>query len=147
MRGYFGVGLVNPKSAVNVGSVLRAAHCFSAAFIHVTGQRFKRLKQNPTDTMKSWKHLPVTELDDIFDALPHSCVPIAVDLLPDALPLPKFKHPERAFYIFGAEDATLGKAVTSRCKYSIVIPSKYCLNLAAAVNVILYDRISKYKKL
>ena len=78
-----------------------------------------------------------------MDAIPFDCDPVAVDLLADARPLPGFTHPERAFYIFGPEDGTLGKAITARCVHKVYIPTKHCLNLAMAANTVLYDRAAK----
>ena len=57
--------------------------------------------------------------------------------------LNNYKHPERAFYIFGAEDQTLGKRIVSFCRDIVYIPTKTCMNLAATVNVVLYDRMVK----
>jgi len=139
-RGYAAVGLVDPKTAANVGSAIRACHVFNASMIAISGVRYKG---SATDTTKGWRHIPLLRCEDVLDALPFDCAPVAVDILPGAIPLPEFNHPPRAFYIFGAEDQTLGARVTSRCAYSVVIPSAYCLNLAAAVNVILYDRVAK----
>ena len=140
MRGYCGIGLDNPKSNINVGSVIRAAGVYGAAFVAASGGRWSSDK---TDTMKHYRHLPLMRPNDLFDLLPYDCVPVAVDLIDDAIPLPDYKHPERAFYIFGAEDATLGHRVLSRCRDVIYIPTNGCMNLAATVNVVLYDRLCK----
>lgn len=143
MRGYACIALDNPKSGENVGGAMRAAMCFGAVQIVIGGERFKRFKKFPTDTMRAWRHIPTIEVDDVFAALPHDCVPVAVEHLPMARPLAQYIHPERAFYVFGAEDATLGERVLSRCRDVVWIPTNYCLNLAAAVNVVLYDRMMK----
>lgn len=140
-RGYAAIGLHQPKTTENVGSALRAAWLYDAAMIVTTGNRYKPVC---TDTMKSYRHIPLIQTDDLFSALPYNCVPIAVDLLEDAQPLPSYKHPERAFYIFGPEDGTLGKKITSCCRDKIYIPIKSCMNLAATVNVVLYDRLVKH---
>jgi len=71
---------------------------------------------------------------------------VAVDLIEGAIPLHEYKHPERAFYIFGQEDGTLGERVLSYCRDVVYIPTSYCMNLAATVNVVLYDRMSKILK-
>ena len=142
-RGYAAVALDNPKDPENVGGTLRAAQVFGASLVVLSGPRIKNFVGHSTNTMRGHKHIPTIIAEDVFDALPYDCVPIAVDLLDDAIPLPKFSHPERAFYVFGAEDQTLGKRIVERCSASVVIPSNRCLNLAAAVNVVLYDRISK----
>lgn len=141
-RGYCAIGLDNPKNKMNVGSVLRAAGCFGAALVAASG---KRIKPGSTDTMKAHRHIPLIYVDDVFDALPYDCVPVAVDIIDGATPLSEYKHPERAFYIFGAEDATLNKRVTDRCRDVIYVETNRCMNLAAAVNVILYDRTAKQK--
>ena len=143
-RGYAAIGLDNPKCHMNVGGVLRAAGCYGAALVVMSGQRFKRW---PTDTRKQWRHMPLIECDNLERQIPYSCVPVAVDLMPGATPLYKFTHPERAFYIFGAEDATLGDRILSWCKHTVYIPTDGCMNLAATVNVVLYDRAMKSAKL
>jgi tRNA(Leu) C34 or U34 (ribose-2'-O)-methylase TrmL len=51
-----------------------------------------------------------------------------------------FEHPENALYVFGPEDGSLPKTVRLLCHRFVVIPTHHCLNLAAAVNVVLYDR-------
>lgn len=140
MRGYCGIGLDNPKTDVNVGSVLRAAGVYGAAFVAATGGRFGTA---PTDTMKHYRHLPFFRPENLRDIIPYDCVPVAVDLIEGAIALPEYEHPERAFYIFGAEDATLGARVTDWCRDTIYIPTDGCMNLAAAVNVVLYDRLAK----
>lgn len=139
-RGFAIIGLDSPKDNLNIGAVLRAAHCYSAQMVVTSNSNYK---QSPTDTMKAVRHLPLLQLDDIFDALPYDCVPVAVDLLEGATPLQDYKHPERAFYIFGAENATLGDEITNRCRDRVFIPTIGCMNLAATVNVVLYDRLAK----
>lgn len=145
-RGYAVVALDNPKSGENVGGAMRACGVYGAAMVVVGGPRFKRFKNFPTDTMRAWRHIPTVETDDVFDHLPHDCVPVAVDLIPGARELPFYRHPERAFYIFGAEDATLGRRVVERCRDIVVVPTSACMNLAATVNVVLYDRMAKAKR-
>jgi tRNA(Leu) C34 or U34 (ribose-2'-O)-methylase TrmL len=147
MRGYAAIGLVNPKSRENVGSVLRAAGCYEASLVVISGSRPDHfMGRIPTDTQKAYRHIPTLRVADVFESVPFDCVPVAVELLPDAKSLINFAHPERAFYIFGPEDGTLGKQVTDRCKYKVQIPTRFCMNLAATVNVVLYDRFSKQSR-
>ena len=144
MRGLACIGLDNPKNALNVGAVMRAAGVFGAALVAISGQRVKKLGSTSTDTMKTVRHLPLLRVIDLFQVVPFNCVPVAVELVEGATPLPAYAHPERAFYIFGGEDATLGRRVLDRCRDTVYIPAG-CLNLAAAVNVVLYDRLAKEK--
>lgn len=143
-RGFACVGLDNPKCNKNVGAALRAAHVYGCALVVLSGQRYSR--RIATDTTKAWKHMPLIEAGNVFDAIPHECVPVAVDLVDGAQPLPFYAHPERAFYIFGAEDETLSPETVARCKHRIMVPTAYCMNLAATINVVLYDRLAKGMK-
>lgn len=139
---YFAIGLDNPKFKENVGSAMRAAGCFGAAFVASTGTRFGKI----TDTQSEYKRIPLIRTSNLHEIIPYDCIPVAVDLIKEderSISLVNFKHPKRAFYIFGAEDATLGKRVTDYCKHIVYVPTNYCMNLAASVNVILYDRIAK----
>ena len=142
MRGFAAIGLYHPKPPENVGSALRASQCYGAAMLAVAGKRFKRAS---TDTFKTCRHMPVLEVEDLQLVIPHGCVPVAVDLIPGAQDLTEYKHPERAFYIFGPEDGTLGERILSWCRDVVYVPTNGCMNLAATVNVVLYDRAAKMK--
>lgn len=144
-RGFAAIGLVRPKSACNVGAVLRAAMCYDTASVAIQSLRphLAPYIRQPTNVTKAERHVPILGADEILDLIPFDCVPIAVDLLEGARPLPDFKHPHSAFYIFGPEDGTLGKSITDRCVHKVYIPTNFCLNLAMAVNTVLYDRAAK----
>lgn len=139
-RGYAAIGLHQPKTPVNVGAALRAAGCYGAAMVATSGRRYSRA---PTDTMKIYRHLPLIQCDDLHCVIPFDCVPVAVDLIPGAVSLKDYKHPERAFYVFGPEDGTLGREILAWCRDVVYVPTNGCMNLAATVNVVLYDRAAK----
>lgn len=141
-RGYSGVGLFNPKFDVNVGSALRAAQAYRADFVAYTGRRFKASKAL-TNTGKAHRHIPLFHTLDLHEVIPFGCIPVAVELVANAHTIYNYVHPERAFYIFGPEDGTLGKKVLNWCRDVIYIPTDICMNLAATVNVVLYDRMCK----
>ena len=149
MRGYAAVGCDNPKTPANMGGVLRAAGCYEAAMVAFAGPRPARLKISKcmTDTQKAYRHIPTLWPENLNDIIPHDCVPVAVDLIEGAINLVEYTHPERAFYIFGAEDGTLGEKITSWCRDTIYVPTNFCMNLAATVNVVLYDRAAKAARL
>ena len=85
-RGYAAVGLVQPKTPANVGSVLRAAGCYGVDLVAVEGTRGHNslITSNSTDTMKAWRHIPTLLTDDLFSILPVGCVPVAVAAAPSA---------------------------------------------------------------
>lgn len=144
-RGFAAIGLVQPKTPANVGSVLRAAGCYGVDLVAVEGERGKNsyVTSNATDTMKAWRHIPTQLTDDVFKAVPVGCVPVAVDLMPGAVSLVDFIHPQSAFYIFGPEDGTLGERHAKLGMARVYVPTRFCMNLAATVNVVLYDRLAK----
>ena len=141
MRGYAAVALHRPKTPSNIGSALRAVGVYGAAMLVTDGHRYKG---SPTDVWKQYRHTPFLRVDDIFEVIPYDCVPVAIDLVERARPLHNYIHPERAFYVFGPEDGTLGKQTLSRCRDVVYVETPGpCMNLAAAVNVVLYDRCAK----
>ena len=143
-RGFAAICLYNPKNSLNVGGVLRAARCYGAELVVVAGRlRIKGIQHASTDTGKAWRHIPTIRSVDPFDTVPLSAIPIAVEICDRAISLPTFVHPERAYYVFGPEDGSLGESIIARCKYVISVPTAQCMNLAATVNVILYDRLAK----
>ena len=108
-----------------------------------TGRRYDTAKPFYTDTQNIYQSIPLIGVEALKSIIPVGCVPVAVDLIEGAKPLPNYKHPPRAFYIFGPEDGTLGKDITDFCSDTVYIPTKGCMNLAGSVNVLLYDRLAK----
>lgn len=141
-RGFSSIGLYNPKFHENVGSVLRAAGCYNVSMVAISGIRYKNSK---LDTRKQYRHTPLIHTNNLFDIIPLGATPIAVDLVQKAKSIVNYVHPESAFYIFGPEDGTLGDDIINQCKDVIYIPTNGCMNLAATVNVVLYDRMLKEK--
>lgn len=141
------IGLSNPKSPDNVSSVMRSCGNFGADAIFYTGTRYERAKQmqssQPKISRKVSEHIPVTGVESLLDAVPDGAKIICVELALDAVPLPEFQHPENAFYIFGPEDGTLSQEIIDQADAVVYVPTKGCLNLAASVNVLLYDRSAK----
>ena len=142
-RRYSCIGLFNPKSPENVGSVMRAAGCYGVNSVFYTGTRYDRAQEFITDTKKVHQDIPLIGIDDLKKILPQGCTPVAVEMVEGARALPDYTHPDRAIYIFGPEDGSLGKDVLEWCEDVIYIPTNGCMNLAATVNVVLYDRLAK----
>jgi len=139
-RGFSCIGLHMPKTGYNIGSALRAASCYDVSIVAKTGNRYR---DSSTDTTKGYKHIPFIQTDDLFSVIPRDCVPVAVEFIEDSTSIINYVHPERAFYIFGPEDGSIRKDIIERCRDTIYIPTKVCMNLAATVNVVLYDRMAK----
>lgn len=137
---YSAIGLSNAKNAINVGHVLRAAGCYGASMVAISGGRCPKA---PTDPSASFNDIPVIRCNDLHDVIPYDCVPVAVELIPNSENLVTFRHPKKCFYVFGPEDSSLGQKTLSWCKHIVYIPTNKCLNLSACVNTVLYDRMAK----
>jgi tRNA(Leu) C34 or U34 (ribose-2'-O)-methylase TrmL len=142
-KNYSCIGLFNPKSPENVGSVMRAAGCYGVNSVFYTGKRYDRAKPFYTDTQKIYETRPLIGVKELKDVIPLGCVPVAIELVEGARSLTTYKHPAQAFYIFGPEDGSLEKEITDFCDDIVYIPTEGCMNLAATVNVVLYDRLAK----
>ncbi len=137
------LGLINPKTPANVGAVLRAAGCFNASAVFYTGTRYARAARFNTDTKDASRTIPLQAVESLLDKVPAGMRIVCVEFVEDAIALPDFVHPEQAFYIFGPEDGTLRQELIDRADAVVYVPSIGSLNLAATVNVVLYDRLAK----
>lgn len=137
------IGLSNPKSPTNVGAVLRAAGCFQADSILYTGVRYDRAAAFCTDTKNQSKSIPLTGVSCFLESAPENAKIVVIELAENAISLADFQHPENAFYIFGPEDGTVKQKIVNQADSVVYIPTVGCLNLAATVNIVLYDRLAK----
>ena len=137
------IGLTNPKSPTNVGAVMRAAGCFQVDGVYYTGERYARATKFNTDTKNVSESIPLIGVKCLLDSIEEDTKVICVDLIEGAIPLPNFIHPTKAFYIFGPEDGTISQQVIDHADAVVYVPTVGCMNLAASVNVLLYDRLAK----
>ena len=141
------IGLCNPKTPTNVGVVMRAVSCFQASAVFYTGDRYERAARFHTDTQGSAGSTSLSEVSCLLNSVPEGNKIVCVELADGASPLPEFKHPDKAFYIFGPEDGTLSQEIINNADSVVYIPTVGCLNVAMAVNVVLYDRLAKSDQL
>ncbi|MEZ9231007.1 RNA methyltransferase [Vibrio amylolyticus] len=137
------IGLTNPKSPSNVGAVMRAAGCYQADEVVYTGQRYEKASKFQTDTKNVTNKIPLNGVDSFLDNLSDETSIVCVDFAEGATPLPEFQHPDNAIYIFGPEDGSISQDVADRAHHVVYVPTIGCMNLAASVNVLLYDRLAK----
>lgn len=140
---FVGIGLLNPKSPSNMGSVMRAAGCYRADAVFYTGTRYDRAAAFHTDTHQASSRIPLQLVDDLVLAAPENTRVVCVELVEGAVALPGYVHSDRAIYVFGPEDGSIDQDVIDRSDDVVYMPTEMCMNLAASVNVLLYDRLAK----
>jgi tRNA G18 (ribose-2'-O)-methylase SpoU len=142
-KGYFGIGCIGMKTADNYGTLFRTAQIMGADFIFLIGARFKR---QASDTMKSWRHVPLFEyenFEDFNNHRPYDCKLVGIELTETSIPIKDYKHPKQACYLLGAEDNGLTKEAIEACQEIIILPGERSLNVSVAGSIVLYDRIIK----
>ncbi|MBI1383315.1 MAG: TrmH family RNA methyltransferase [Rhizobiales bacterium] len=141
MRGYFAIGIEGVSKPMNVGSLVRSAHAFGAAFVFTVAAH-PRTREAPSDTSHACENLPVYRWRSIDEmALPTGCTLVAVEFTEGAIELPSYRHPRRAAYVLGPERGAVSQAMRSRCAHVIKIPTSFCINVATAGAIVMYDRL------
>ncbi|MEQ1717777.1 MAG: RNA methyltransferase [Hyphomicrobium sp.] len=141
-RGYFAIGAERMSKSLNLGNLMRSAHGFGASFTFTVGATYKALEAH-ADTSKSQLHLPHYNWNSIGDiALPNGCKIVGIELLDEAIDLPSFRHPWRAAYVLGPEMGSLSEPMLERCDYVVKIPTSFCVNVAMAGAIVMYDRVT-----
>jgi tRNA C32,U32 (ribose-2'-O)-methylase TrmJ len=73
--------------------------------------------------------------------MPLGCRLVGVEITEDAIELPRFRHPTRAAYVFGAERYSLSPKMLSLCEFVVKIPTRFSVNVGMAGAIVLYDRM------
>ena len=142
MRGYFGIGVEGLSKPMNAGTLFRSAHAFGASFVFTIGGVWQTREANLSDTSASAGQVPHYHCPDLADlVLPDRCALVGIELLDEAVELPSFRHPRCAAYVLGPERGSLSPELTARCEHIIRIPTGFCINLAIAGSIVMYDRL------
>jgi tRNA G18 (ribose-2'-O)-methylase SpoU len=140
-RGFFAIGVEHISKPMNVGNLMRSAHAFGASFVFTIGAQYKA-REARSDTSKAPAHLPLYSWDNVDDMqLPQGCKLVGVELLDEAVDLPSLHHPMRAAYVLGPERGMLSPELIARCDSIVKIPTRFCINVATAGAIVMYDRV------
>jgi tRNA G18 (ribose-2'-O)-methylase SpoU len=141
MRGYFGVGVDGISKPMNLGNLSRIANAFDASFFFSVNAHVK-LADAQSDTSRAQQAMPYYAFRSVDEfRLPVGCKLVAVEITEDAVELPRFRHPSRAAYVFGAERLSLSEEMLKRCDFVVKIPMKFSINVGMAGAIVLYDRL------
>lgn len=141
------IGLINPKSPINVGSVIRAGGNYRVERVFYTGRRFSQAAKFNRELVnvgrKVGREIPLVGVNCLMESVPDGADIVCVEFAENAIPLPRYQHPSNAFYVFGPEDGSISQELINRANAVVYVPTIGCMNLAATVNVLLYDRLAK----
>lgn len=141
---YFGIGIYQPRTAENVGTLWRTALVFGASFIFLIDAKYKKQR---SDVFKTWSKIPLFQfetLDAFLQTVPYSCRLIGIEQDQHAVPIQSYQHPERCLYLLGSENNGLPKILKDTCHELIELPGEQSLNVAVAGSIVLFDRIQQY---
>jgi len=129
------------SKSLNLGNLMRSAHAFGASFTFTIGATYRALEAQ-ADTSKGHRHLPHYDWRGIDEmSLPRGCRLVAIELVDNAVDLPNFPHPLQAAYVLGPELGVLSPALLDRCDHVVKIPTAFCINVAMAGAIVMYDRM------
>ncbi|WP_416896878.1 MAG: RNA methyltransferase [Minwuia sp.] len=141
MRGYFGIGVWRFSKPMNAGNLFRTAHAFGASFVFTIEADYKVWKAR-SDTSAAPRNIPWYAYESPEDfRLPHECKLVGVELTDEAVDLPRFHHPLAAAYVLGPERGSLTGEMLARCDHVVRIPTSFCINVATAGAIVMYDRV------
>lgn len=141
MRGYFAIGAEGISKPMNLGNLVRSAHAFGASFVFLVNADYS-VRKARSDTSQAEFQLPVYDYPSVEALqLPRGCRLVGCELVDEAVDLPSFRHPLNAAYVFGPERSSLSPAMLARCHHVVKIPTRFCINLAVAGAIVMYDRL------
>jgi tRNA G18 (ribose-2'-O)-methylase SpoU len=142
---FFGIGIYQPKTNHNIGTLWRSAFVMGASFIFIIDGKYKH---QPSDTAKTWSKIPFYRYDtfeEFYKSLPYSTQLVGVEMNGYSQAIRTFVHPPRGAYLLGAEDNGLPAPILEQCHHLIQLPGEGSLNVAVSGSLVIYDRIQKWE--
>lgn len=149
------VVLDNLRSAYNVGSIFRTSDAGAVAHMHLCGMSAHppHLKLAKT-ALGAYDYVPWTYYErtkDCLDGLRKQGVTVvALEVTPEAIPMPQFTWPQPCAIVFGNEVTGVGESALKRCDAVVKIPMhghKNTINVATAFGVVLYAILAQWDAL
>jgi tRNA G18 (ribose-2'-O)-methylase SpoU len=138
--GYFEIGIYQPRSNENIGTLWRSAYQLGAAGIFVIGRSYRRQSSDTETTLRLIPLRHYLTFEDFLLARPIGAQLVGIEM--GGQPLSTFHHPERAIYLLGSETNGLPERILQQCNavVSLEAVNKASYNLAVAGSIVLYHR-------
>ena len=139
--GYFAIGAERISKALNLGNLMRSAHGFGASFTFTIGATYQALEAR-ADTSKGAQHLPHYDWASVERAGAAGGMPPGRRRAARRGHRPAELPPPAARRLRAGARARLAVAGAARaCDYVVRIPTSFCVNLAMAGAIVMYDRV------
>ena len=123
---------------MNLGNLVRIAHAFGRQFFFSVAPRLKAVRRQTATPATPKGQLPFYAFEKAEDfRLPLGCRLVGVEITDDAVELPRFRHPARAAYVFGAERFSLSPQMLACCEFVVKIPTRFSINVGMAGAIVL----------
>lgn len=137
---FFEVGVFQPKRTQNIGTLWRTALQLGASGLFTIGRRYSI---QASDIFEAPRHIPLRHylsFQDFLNDRPASIPLVAIEMGGERLTT--FRHPDRAFYLLGAEDNGLPPFVLEKCDKVVSLEAvrQPSYNLAVSGSIVLYHR-------
>lgn len=146
-RHAFHVATENWVKDINLGSIVRTANAFSAAAVHIVGEkRWNRRGAMVTDRYQHVIHHPSVE--EFASWAAHDGIPIiGIDNIAGAIPIETTTLPKRCVLLFGQEGPGLSEQAQRACEYVVEISqfgSTRSINSSAAAAIVMHSWIREH---
>jgi tRNA G18 (ribose-2'-O)-methylase SpoU len=143
----FHVAIENWQHDFNIGTVVRNANAFSAAAVHIVGnRRWNRRGAMVTDRYVDVRHHAA--MDDLAVWAAGEGLPlIGVDLLPGSISIVDAELPRACVMVFGQEGPGLSEAARAACSSVLHIPqdgSTRSINAGVASGIAMFEWVRRY---
>jgi tRNA(Leu) C34 or U34 (ribose-2'-O)-methylase TrmL len=136
--------LLEPRFVDNIAAAVRAASAFDIKQVWYTGRNINGdARRLPRELRMYSDRVDLFHSDKPLDMMPDYAVPVALEYAASHSSLVYFRHARHNVYVFGPERGEVPGHIKGLCHHVVSIPTAHSLNLAATVNIVLYDRAMK----
>ena len=146
----FHVAIENWQHDLNIGSIVRTANAFLAHTVHIVGRRrWNRRGAMVTDRYQHVMHHETVE-DLVVFATANNLPIVAIDNVPQSLPIEKTQLLESCIFLFGQEGPGLSPEALTSAEYVMEITqfgSTRSINASAAAAIVMHQWVMQHANL
>ncbi len=140
------IAIENFQYDFNIGTIVRNANAFNVRAVHIIGKK----QWNKRGAMVTDRYMTVhyhKTVEDFVKSVTGWNI-IAVDNIPQATTLEKFKFPDKPVLVFGGEGPGLSEELINASHFQLAIEqygSTRSLNVGVASGIVLYEAVQSQR--